>query len=620
MLSQSANRVNIFSNDPHAKGLTLIQVAPPAGESPFAIPGWTGAGGLFKPGTPEFQAGQLYVVLNRTYAMWADLFGASFPWQPRVPQLPVVPRAGKDFNAYYDRRGLKFFFDDNPATRETVYTCESGDIIAHECGHAVLDAHHPDYWDSLLAETAAFHEAFGDISAMLAALDEPNVRAAILAENDGDLAQSNAVTRLAEQLARGLYDAGLAHAVVSGEALRDAANAFRYCDPEQLPGRAPAAQLSSESHSFSRIFTGAFYDLLIAVYEQLRHADAALSPDAALAQARGIAGQLLAHGLILAPGGDATFKTIATAMFKADAQDFGGKNFGALRKTFVARQVLTEQEADALKTGDGAEPTKPGVLAGTASASVGAPITLGTASARIGVELPSEFRKLPGVLNQAFRLVEELVRGDARRVLRYAVTREMELKGAELGIAQGVVVSLIDALAVTVDSQGDVIASLLHQADRVYERRVRDHVARLVARGRIYATREGETVDPAELIEQKKPYYIAYDEAGKKRIRRAFIACGACRPDRFAKPVRSWRNYNERKAGATDSWVDLDRPGSHLLVDAVFRVWAGAVPASLGLGVPGALRAHAQLRPAHSRLHPRGARSRLDFRTRADAR
>jgi Zn-dependent metalloprotease len=281
--------------------------------------------------------------------------------------MPIFPRAGKDFNAYYDRQGLKFFCDADKVTGQMIYTCESDDIIAHECGHAVLDVHHPEYWDSLLSETGAFHEAFGDISAVLVALGSPRVRALMLAENGGDLKKSNAVTRLAEQLARGLFDAGYADAVVSANALRDVANPFRYRDPDKLPGRAPATRLSSESHNFSRIFSGAFYDVLIGIYEQLRKENTALSPDAALVQARNDAGYLLAQGLMLAPKGDALFKTIAVAMLAASQQNSGGKYFAVLKKAFVARRLLKGHEANALRETAGAGHTQTSTLAGVAS-------------------------------------------------------------------------------------------------------------------------------------------------------------------------------------------------------------------------------------------------------------
>jgi hypothetical protein len=523
MQPQSLNPVNIFSNDPNANGIGLEQIMPPTGKSPFSIPGWTGKGGLFNPGTPEFQAGELFVVLTNTFASWVDFFGADFQWQPKFAQLPIAPRAGKDFNAYYDRRGLKFFYATDPKTRQVMYTCESSDIVAHECGHAILDAHHPDYWDSLLGETGAFHEAFGDMSAMLVTLADPRVRAAMLAENNGDLAKSNVVSRLAEQLALGLFNAGYTDAVASWNALRDAANKFKYKDPDLLPGRAPGAKLSSESHSFSRVFSGAFYDLLVAIYEQIRKADGGLTADAALSQARSDAGHLLAQGLILAPRGDAPFKTIASSMITADQQNNQGMYFAALKKVFSTRRILKASESNALKKSAGIGHTVTSALAGTASGSIGTPLAM--VSPTMGGDMPSEVRRVLKVSNREFRLVGEQRERDQTRVMHFTSTREVELKGRALGVAQGALVTVTDAVAVQVDHAGMVVSAHQHKTDRGQEKRITDHVAKLVERNRIYAAKEGETVDPAALIETKQPYYVAYDGKGDKRIHRAFIAC-----------------------------------------------------------------------------------------------
>lgn len=525
MIPQPAvNPVNVYMNDPNAAGLSLEQVVPPPGVSHFAIPGWTGAGGLFNPGTPEFEAGALFVILQRTYEVWCDFFGTDIRWQPGMAQLPISPRAGKDYNAYYDRQALRFFYNDDPETNQTIYACESCDVVAHECGHAALDAQHPDYWNSLLAETGAFHEAFGDISAMLVTLSDPVVRAAMLAENKGDLATSNAVSRLAEQLARGIADSGHPDSVVSPDALRDAVNAFTYRDPDTLPARAPASKLSSESHSFSRIFSGAFYDLLVGLYTARREADSTLPPDDALAQARDTAGHLLAQGLVLAPKGDAPFKTVASSMFTADAQNFGGKNFPVLRQVFVARRILKADEADALKTNAGSGSIVTSALGGTASGSVGAPIPLGTAGAEAGGEIPSQVRQALKLPKREFVLTREQASRQGR-VLHYTAPRVMELRGADMGVARGAMVTVTDAVAVQVDPAGRVVSSQAHKVDRVQARRIRDHVAKLVERGRVYAATPGENIDPQLLIERKQPYYVTYDRTGNKRIRRAFIAC-----------------------------------------------------------------------------------------------
>ncbi len=518
----SGIRVNIFSNDPNADGLALEQVEIPAGESRFAIPGWTGAGGLFEPGTPEFEAGALYVVLNRTFSMWIDLFGDAFTWQTGKPQLPVAPRAGKDFNAYYDRTGLKFFFQNDKSNGQIIYTCESAEIAAHECGHAILDARHPDYWDSLLTETAAFHEAFGDVSAILFTLSSPVVRQMILNENGGDLSMSNAATRLAEQMARGMSAAGYASAVASPDALRDFVNPFTYADPENLPGRGPASQLTSESHNFARVFTGAFYDLLVAIYNQLRAAKPTRDPEDALVQARADAGKLIAEGLDLAPKGDAPFRTIALSMFKANEQFFAGNYTNALRQSFVARKILADTEANLIQQtqGKGHTLTAPKKM----TAVVEPPVRLGRAGYRIGKEFSAQVADTLGLTEYNF--VSELKRADQSSVLEFRKEREFEMRDDRLGEANGVAIKLADAVSVLVDSNQQIVTSHTQIADENHEKLLQDHLIKLVERQRVYMGEAGESIDAGALIESRQPYYVTPDDAGKKRLHRAFIACG----------------------------------------------------------------------------------------------
>ncbi|MEW5719915.1 MAG: hypothetical protein AB1817_14900, partial [Chloroflexota bacterium] len=306
----------------------------------------------------------------------------------------------------------------------------------------------------------------------------------------------------------------------------DVANPFRYRDPDKLPGRTPAARLSSESHNFSRIFSGAFYDVLIGIYERLRKENAAMTPDIALTQARGDAGHLLAQGLVLAPKGDALFKTIAVAMLAASQQISGGKYFAILKKAFVARRLLKGREADAVRETAGAVHTQTSALAGVANVLPALRPRWELPETRLGEDLPSGIRQWMALHKSDFRLVDEQTRSDQSRVLHYAAPRRVEFTGNSLGVANGAQVTMADAVAVQVDRTGKVVASHYHQVDRGQEKRARDHIAKLVARKRVYAAKHGEAVDPAELIAQKKPYYIAYDEQGNKRIRRAFIACG----------------------------------------------------------------------------------------------
>jgi hypothetical protein len=52
-------------------------------------------------------------------------------------------------------------------------------------GHAILDAIKPQLWDAASQEIPAFHESFGDMSAILSALQLQPLRLAVLQETSG---------------------------------------------------------------------------------------------------------------------------------------------------------------------------------------------------------------------------------------------------------------------------------------------------------------------------------------------------------------------------------------------------------------------------------------------------
>ncbi|HJW14234.1 MAG TPA: hypothetical protein VJ776_06040, partial [Thermoanaerobaculia bacterium] len=257
--------IRFYPNDPDAP-VGLIDVPPPSpapGEPPYLIEGRRYAPAPYAPGTVAFQQWQGEACLARTIRVWEELFDRDFgAWHSGQP-LRVRLRAGRDLNAFYDRKGLRFFYDLDRVTGRAVYAVESLDIVAHEAGHAILDVYQPSYWSLPDPETAAFHEAFGDCSALLVTLGEPSVRRAFLEGAGRTLRASNLVSRLAEALGRAIYDNYGPGAVSDPTRLRDANNPFRYAPPETLPASGGDDTLLSEPHSFSRVFTGAFYHLLI---------------------------------------------------------------------------------------------------------------------------------------------------------------------------------------------------------------------------------------------------------------------------------------------------------------------------------------------------------------------
>lgn len=184
--------------------------------------------------------------------------------------LYVQPRAGKQLNAYYDRKALRFFYAMNNVTKNMVYSSSSAEIVLHELGHALLDALRPDLFNVQAFEVWGFHEAFGDIHAIINMLQHDKVLDYLLDETKGNLAQSNVVSRSAEEMGQAIYDLTGGKGGHTAGQLRNAFNNFTYIEPEKLPRNGSDNQLSSEPHSFSRVFVGAWYDILCGIYETQR--------------------------------------------------------------------------------------------------------------------------------------------------------------------------------------------------------------------------------------------------------------------------------------------------------------------------------------------------------------
>ena len=304
-----------------------------------AIAGPKPAARVYQPGSAGFRYWNAADSLTRAAQYWAGRVPSPVRWQTGAV-LPAVVDAGVDLNAYYDRRQLCFFHAKVGGL--TVYSGESPDVLCHELGHAVLDALVPALWNAAAIEVAALHEAFGDISAMLSALELSSVRAAVLRETDGRLSRSSRVSRLAEQLGWAVRQ--VRPDAVETDCLRNAANSFFYSAPEKLPPMAPATSLSSEPHSFSRVFTAAWLDGLAGMVSVVGP-----SPDD-LHRATQDAGALLVRAVpraVIAPN---YFAQVAAQIIKADAELHKGRYREPLRRAFVGRVLLSLNSAAVVTT------------------------------------------------------------------------------------------------------------------------------------------------------------------------------------------------------------------------------------------------------------------------------
>ena len=342
----TAATILIWEDDPESGHPPVPFPAPRPEAAPLAFtfpkPGYTV--GHYNPQTPQFRYWVAVEALRRGASFWAAHSGPA-KWQPG-PKLAVLLDAGTDLNAYYDRKALNFFH--GAGAGKVVYSGESGDVLCHEMGHAILDAIKPQLWGAASHEAAAFHESFGDMSAILAALQVPSLRSKVLAETGGNLCRNSRLSRLAEQLGSAIR--ARSPDSVDPDCLRNAANSFSYQDPMRLPARAPAAQLSSEPHSFSRVFTGAFLEGLAGM-ASARAASGQVTEADLLAAAGDIADILLA-GVTQAAVVPNFYAQVAASMVTASAPRHPAYS-GVLRAAFVRRAILSlhsAAEVEALHT------------------------------------------------------------------------------------------------------------------------------------------------------------------------------------------------------------------------------------------------------------------------------
>jgi hypothetical protein len=249
--------------------------------------------------------------------------------------------AGEDFNAYYDRQALNFFH--GSVGERTYYSGESPDIVCHEQGHAILDSIRPELFDAGTIEAAAFHEAFGDMAALLVALQLQSMRASVLAETNGDLGRNSRLSKLARQLGWAIRQT--APDAVDADCLRNAVNSFTYTNPEGLPTNAPATQLSSEPHSFSRVFTAAFLEAVAVAYRNV-------GPNRGESDLQAVSvdiARLLIAGILQAPIVPEYMSQVAAAIVAAADGGGGGVPAGkysdVLKSAFVRRGILSTQSA-----------------------------------------------------------------------------------------------------------------------------------------------------------------------------------------------------------------------------------------------------------------------------------
>ncbi len=247
--------------------------------------------------------------------------------------LIVNPRAGKDINAFYNRASMQFF------SYNGMFTIDSSDVVAHELGHAILDSYRPETWGATSLEVWSFHEAFADITAMLNIMSHDEILHFALNQTKGDMRKPSVITNLAEHVGQAVYKVAGPKSGRHPQYLRSTINDFKYVNPGSLPKKAAHNKLAAESHSFGRIFLGAFYDILVMVYEDtLAKGHARYN---ALKHARDVLAKNILMAIQRAPVNTRFYESVAKTMLWAEKIGVnGGMYHDRMRQIFFDRNLM----------------------------------------------------------------------------------------------------------------------------------------------------------------------------------------------------------------------------------------------------------------------------------------
>lgn len=295
---------------------------------------------VFPESDARFTGAAAFSSVARAIELFETAYGRPIVWSTGEERLIVHPDEGLDLNAFYTRiangpfkPGLSFFHSTDQKTGQVVYTGRSGEIAPHEAGHALLDAVRPGYFACFGTEVRAFHEAFGDVMALVTTLQDDRVVERVAEQTGGDLTKNNIASATGEHMGVALnHFVGLNY--TGGDWVRNLNNKLQWSPPTSGTG----------FHDWSKIWSGASYDVLGRIVQN--RIQAGQSTRQAL---RAGAQDLLAmYARLLQPGqapeGDFTFADMARAWIRAEEQLNNSQYAPWLKEVFLQRKILSPSE------------------------------------------------------------------------------------------------------------------------------------------------------------------------------------------------------------------------------------------------------------------------------------
>jgi hypothetical protein len=265
-----------------------------------------------------------------------NALGRVIPWGFEGSRLILVPHAGYDRNAYYDResKSLQFYYYSNGNDSPTEYTCRSMHIVAHEFGHAVLDGIRPRLYESVSIESNAFHEFFGDLTALLVCLQDKKIRHKNAVKSNGDFESASDFQNLAVRLGNALLNRPYLRSFNNKSTMRKSAG-------------------STSHHDLSEVLSGAIFDILEKTGKRLssQTKKKAKTPKDIFWTATNTIRGLTLQSLDLLPPVDIHFRDYAFAIcswYKFCNRLDSNRLLDILGQTFKARGIFDQKDFESL--------------------------------------------------------------------------------------------------------------------------------------------------------------------------------------------------------------------------------------------------------------------------------
>lgn len=194
--------------------------------------------------TRDFVVAHMYGGVRRALDIWESYFGRRIEWQfrPHFQRLELIPILDWD-NAQSGYGFIETGFGPSQAGEAHPF-CLNFDVLAHELGHSIVfsEVGHDDA--TVTGEYLGFHEASGDLIALISAMHFDSVLDRTLISSRGNLYAKNESNRLGE-----LSDVAQ---------VRVASNARKLAEFEDG---------WSDSHFLAQPLVGAAFDCLVDVYQ-----------------------------------------------------------------------------------------------------------------------------------------------------------------------------------------------------------------------------------------------------------------------------------------------------------------------------------------------------------------